>query len=75
MIFSLSYGRRKLGNPRGNLHISVGDRIPSHTVRGYSVIFKRQALKFTNLKNSSDCFGNRTPGPGGGRPVFTPLDH
>ena len=85
---SLSYGRRKLGNPRGNLHISVGDGVPSNTVWGHLTlscpgtgravvktghsnlwpgskklfIFKKQTLKSTNLKNSSDCFGNLTPG-------------
>ena len=75
MIISPSWGRRKLGNPRGNLHLSVGDGVPSHTVWGYSIKFRKQAHKFTNLKNSSNCFGNWTPGPGGGRPVLPPLGH
>ena len=73
MIISPTYCRRKLGNPRGNLIILVGDGIPSHTVLGYLIIFKRHTLKFTNLKNSSDYLGNRIPGPGGGRPVLPPL--
>ena len=62
MIISQSSGRRKLGNPRGNLRISVGDGVLSHTVWGYLIIFKKQTLRLTNLKNSRDCFGNQTPG-------------
>ena len=34
---ALSYSRRKLGNPRGNLPLRVGDRVSSHTVWGYSI--------------------------------------
>ena len=75
MIISPSWGRRKVGNPRRNLHISVGDGVPSYTVWGYLTIFKKEALKFTNLKNQSDCFRNWTPGHGAGRPVLTPLGH
>ena len=74
-IISPSWGRRKMGNSRGNLCISVGDGVPFHTVWGYLIIFKEQTRKYTNLKNSSDCFGNRVPCPGGGRPVLTPLGH
>ena len=57
------------------LHVSVGDGVPSHTVLGYLIIFKKQTLKSTSLKIPSDWFGNRTPGPGGGRPLLTPLGH
>ena len=38
MIILPSYGRKKVGNPRGNLHFSVGDGAPSHSLRIFNHI-------------------------------------
>ena len=45
IIISLSYSRRKLGNTRGNLHFSVGEGVPSHSLRIFNHI-KKANIKF-----------------------------